>query len=188
MIEYDKKFLPSYLIHRPNSFYEINDARHVDYNGLFKKYNFPQNIDYLQIDLEVGNSSTLDTLKILDNTIFDEYRFAVVTFEHDIYANTSRHHKCRDESRKIFEKRGYVRVFSDVQNGYGVNRNVDSGGFNIHTLKKIVNINSEFVPNESLSYFPFEDWYLHPNLVNMNYINKIKSEYSQCCFDIIKTL
>ncbi len=47
----------------------------------------PKNIDYLQIDLEVCNRSTLTTLELLDNTIFNEYKFATVTFEHYIYAS-----------------------------------------------------------------------------------------------------
>jgi hypothetical protein len=138
MIEYDNNFLPLYKQFRPNSIHVINDARAVDYKKLFEQNNFPTSLDYLQIDLEAINGSTIQTLQKLDNEIFDTYKFATVTFEHDIYhtnfANT------RLESRKIFKKRGYICVFEDINNR-GVN--------------------------------PYEDWYVHPDLVNMDYVNKL---------------
>ena len=73
MVEYDKSFEQSYKISRPNSIYEINDARRVNYKELLDKNNFPINIDYLQIDLDVDNKSTLDTLLLLNETVFPEY-------------------------------------------------------------------------------------------------------------------
>jgi hypothetical protein len=51
----------------------------------------------------------------------------------------------REISREIFKKRGYELVFPDVAVFY-------EGG-----------------------YCPFEDWYVHPDLVDMNYVNKIRS-------------
>jgi len=61
------------------------------------------------------NSSTIDTLKLLNNTtIFTSYKFAVVTFEHDIYRGDF--FNTREESRKIFNNNGYVLVFGDVKN------------------------------------------------------------------------
>jgi hypothetical protein len=138
MIEYDNNFLPLYKQFRPNSIHVINDARAVDYKKLFEQNNFPTSLDYLQIDLDAINGSTIQTLQKLDNEIFDTYKFATVTFEHDIYhtnfANT------RLESRKIFKKRGYICVFEDINN-----RGID----------------------------PYEDWYVHPDLVNMDYVNKL---------------
>jgi hypothetical protein len=137
MVEYVNDFLPLYKEHRPNSIHVINDARTIDYKNLFEKNNFPTSLDYLQIDLEVSNGSTIETLIQLDSNIFDTYKFATVTFEHDIYgtnfANT------RIESRKIFKKRGYICVFEDINN----------------------------------AGYPYEDWYVHPDLVNMIYINNL---------------
>jgi len=137
MVEYVNDFLPLYKQHRPNSIHVINDARVIDYKNLLEKNNFPTSLDYLQIDLEVQNGSTMDTLIQLDNNIFDTYKFATITFEHDIYdtnfANT------RIESRKIFKKRGYIFVFEDINN----------------------------------NGYPYEDWYVHPDLVNMEYVNKL---------------
>jgi hypothetical protein len=140
MVEYDSSFLDLYKEHRPNSIHIINDATKVDYKHIFEINNMPTEMDYLQIDLEVSNRSTLDTLEILDNDIFDKYKFATVTFEHDIY--TDNHFDTREKSRQIFNKRGYVCVFQDIH---------------YQNQPSIV----------------FEDWYVHPDLVNMEYINKL---------------
>ncbi len=80
MIEYDNKYFDKYKEVRPNSIHILNDATLIDYNELFLKNNVPKNIDYLQIDLEPGNGSTLKLIEL-----FDKYKFAVVIFEHDIY-------------------------------------------------------------------------------------------------------
>ena len=146
MVEYDKSFESSYKIHRPNSIYQMNDARLVNYREILDTNNFPENIDYLQVDLDVNNKSTLDTFLLLNNTVFDKYKFATITFEHDIY--TGNYFDTQSISRQIFADRGYILVFPDV---------------------------SVFWEG---SYKPFEDWYVHPDLVDMDYINSIKSEVS----------
>ena len=137
MVEYDRSFESLYKQHRPNSIYEINDARSVDYRQIMDNAQFPVNMDYLQIDLDVDNRSTLDTLQLLDRTVFDKYNFATVTFEHDIY--TGNHFDTQRISREIFANRGYILVFSNV---------------------------SIFWEG---SYKPFEDWYVHPELVDIDY-------------------
>jgi hypothetical protein len=141
MVEYDSSFLPLYKEHRPNSIYELTDARRVDYKSILDT-NFPTNIDYLQIDLDVNNKSTLDILILLNDTVFDKYKFASITFEHDIY--TGNYFNTQSISRNIFNERGYVLVFENVSVFW-------EGG-----------------------YKPFEDWYVHPDLVDMDYINSIK--------------
>jgi hypothetical protein len=138
MIEYNESFLNSYKIHRTNSIHIINDATKVDYKNIFEKNNMPLSFDYLQIDLEADNGSTIQTLQKLDKEIFDTYKFATITFEHDIYHTNF--DDTRLKSRDIFKKRGYVCVFEDINN-QGVN--------------------------------PYEDWYVHPDLVDMNYVNNL---------------
>ncbi len=112
MVEYDSSFKDLYLQHRPNSIHVISDAQIVDYKKVLEDNNFPTDIDYLQIDLDVNNGSTLNTLKLLDTTIFDKYKFATITFEHDIY--TGDYFNTREISRKIFNDRGYTLLFPDV--------------------------------------------------------------------------
>jgi hypothetical protein len=137
MVEYTPTYLPLYKEHRSNSIHMIGDARKIDYRDMFEKNNMPLCLDYLQVDLEVDNGSTIDTLKKLDKEIFDKYKFATITFEHDIY-NTN-YGNTRIVSRDIFKKRGYLCVFEDVNN----------------------------------SNNPYEDWYVHPDLVDMDYVNRL---------------
>ena len=59
MVEYDAQFLPLYKQHRPNSIHLINDASQIVYKDVFESNNAPLAMDYLQIDLEEENGSTL---------------------------------------------------------------------------------------------------------------------------------
>ena len=155
MVEYDSRWLDLYKKNRPNSIHIINDARKVNYKNILEENNYPNNLDYLQLDIEANNGSTLETLIKLDKEILDTYTFAVVTFEHDIYHTN--YMNTRDESRKIFEKRNYIRVFGDVCC--------------------------------AITGRPFEDWYIHPALVNSNLvsnlINKNKQNYKNIWGDWI---
>ena len=148
MVEIDSQYLSSYIEHRPNSVHIINDATQVDYKKVFEENNAPLSFDYLQIDLEVNNGSTLMTLYKLDNEIFETYKFATVTFEHDIYNGNFTN--TRLESRNIFKKRGYICVFEDINNR------------DEHTNQ-----------DEHTNLYPYEDWYVHPDLVDMNYVNNL---------------
>ena len=138
MIEYSNEWLNNYKTIRTNSIHVINDATQIDYKNLFETNNDPLNIDYLQIDLEVANGSTLTTLKKLDKEIMDKYKFAIITYEQEI--KHTNYMSTRIVSRQIFENRGYLRVFSDVNNE---------------------------------GYFPFEDWYVHPDLVDNELVNNL---------------
>jgi hypothetical protein len=140
MVEYNHMFLSSYKIHRPNSIHVIEDATRVNYKQILDSNGAPKNMDYLQIDLEVLEGTTLKTLQLLDSTILDDYKFATVTFEHDIYRTNEG--ETRKLSREIFERRGYVLVFGDIHN-YG--------------------------PHDV-----YEDWYVHPDLVDMEHVRQIQ--------------
>jgi hypothetical protein len=139
MVEYDTRYLPLYKQYRPNSIHILQDATTIDYKTVLEENKVPLDVDYLQIDLEADNGSTIQTLEKLDREIFDKYRFATVTFEHDVcygdFYNT------RQRSREIFNKRGYVSVFKDIHN--------------------------------KETKYVFEDWYVHPDLVDMIYVNTL---------------
>ena len=79
MIEYHKKWLNEYKIHRPDSIHIIENAANIDYKKLFQDNNVPYNIDYLQIDLEADNGSTLNALKKLQKDVMDKYKSAKIT-------------------------------------------------------------------------------------------------------------
>jgi hypothetical protein len=116
MVEYDGTFLNNYKRHRQKSVHVIQDATKVNYLKLLEDNNFPKNIDYLQIDLDVDNRSTLTTLEIFDKEIFEKYKFAAVTFETDIYRGDF--FDTRASSRDIFRKHGYKLVYPDVSISY----------------------------------------------------------------------
>lgn len=104
--------LDSRLVDKYNSI-RINkcicgDATKVDYTKEFIENNFPKQIDYLQVDIEPA-TQTLQALKQLDLNI---YRFTVITFETDAYANDGMIVK---ESREIFKRHGYQLVASNVK-------------------------------------------------------------------------
>jgi hypothetical protein len=141
MVEYDNSFEESYKTQRKNSIYVISDARTVNYKAILDTNQFPKQIDYLQLDLDVDNRSTLDTFLLLNNTVFDTYKFATITFEHDIYRGN--YFDTQNISRKILLERGYILVFPNV---------------------------SVFWEG---SFKSFEDWYVHPDLVDMNIVNKV---------------
>lgn len=154
MIEYDGTYINEYKMYRPRSHHFICDATTIDFRKEFEKVNFPKEIGYLQIDLDVENRSTLTTLENMDKQVMDDYKFAVITFEHDIYRGD--YFETRRISREIFEKRGYKRVFSDVHAGP--------------------------------PYGEHEDWYVHPDLVDMDYINKITTDKVLRSDEIVKIL
>ena len=140
MIEFDEKYLNQYKEHRKGSVHLIADATKVDYKKLLNDNDMPNSIDYLQIDLDAGNGSTMEALEKFDMEVFDNYKFATITFEHDYYC-AGDYKSTREKSRAIFGKRGYVRVFDDI-----------------HDREPEV---------------VYEDWYVHPDLVDMEYVNKL---------------
>jgi hypothetical protein len=141
MVEYDKQYEELYKLHRTSN-YIIQNATTIDYEKLFIKYNFPKNIDYLQIDLEVSNNSTLRTLQVLDENIFKNYTFSIITFEHDIY--TGNYYNTREISREIFSRNGYILVFRDVKNNGNPYEDwyVHPSFVNMDLVNKIKNDNS----------------------------------------------
>ena len=137
MIEQDTQFSELYKVYRPNSEFIIGDAVTVDYNKALE--NYPRDMDYLQIDLDVHNMSTLNTLLQLNDTALKTHRFAVITFEHDCYRGD--YFRTRDLSRIILQDLGYVLLFPDV--------------------------------------LYFEDWYVHPALVDPKVISNRLTTFIQ---------
>ena len=141
MLEYQRnEFEQLYKEHRPNSTYIFGDAQQHDYVDLFESNKLPLNIDYLQLDIEPA-PKTLNVLRILDSSVMDLYKFAVITFEHD-YCH-DKDNKVRLQSRRILMDRGYDLVFPDIHNEH--------------------------------PKYVYEDWYVHPELVDMEYIKNLKS-------------
>ncbi len=78
------------------------DGVTFDYKDYFIKNNFPQQIDYLQMDLH-PETVTFEALKLLP---LDDYRFSVITYEH----NQSMKSKAED----LLRWHGYKRVVNNL--------------------------------------------------------------------------
>jgi hypothetical protein len=133
-IEYDKGFVETYKKNR-HTVVHHRDALIVDYKDLLQK-DFKSNIiDYLQLDIEPAKNTYECLLKIP----FDEYKFRVITYEHDYYADVTRSY--RDKSRDYLKSKGYELVVNDIS------------------------------PDGICT---FEDWWVHPDLVDKEILNKMK--------------
>lgn len=109
-VEIDGKRTRSYNKVRANRCVRAN-AVTLDYKQLFLKYDFPKQIDYLQVDIEPASNSW----KALQAIPLDEYRFTVITFEHDLYAH-ERNAQIKIDCHELLTSLGYVRVVSNVMN------------------------------------------------------------------------
>lgn len=134
-IEYDEKFIENYRKNRSAKLIHIN-ALIIDYQELLNHYFNTTEIDYLQLDIEPAQN----TYKCLLKIPFDEYKFAVITYEHDYYVDVTKSYQ--DKSREFLSNKGYVLVANDIS---------PDGKSN------------------------FEDWWVHPDLVSHNIIQKMKS-------------
>lgn len=86
------------------------DATKADYAKLFVDYKFPNQIDFLQVDIEPAQQ-TLDSLKAIPH---DDYRFSVICFETAIYLGEDSH--VQNEQIDLLESLGYVMVAKNVSN------------------------------------------------------------------------
>ena len=85
------------------------DATQVNYSEVFEENNLPNQIDYLQIDIDPSFQS-LASLKKID---LQDYRFSVITFETDAYQGST---AVLEQSRSILQSNGYQLVASNVKN------------------------------------------------------------------------
>lgn len=116
------------------------NALEVNYKKIFNEYDFPKSIDYLSLDVD---TISLNVLKLLP---LDEYRFKVITIEHDGYLYGDQY---RLEQRSILNSYGYLLLCSNVY--------VEQPGY------------------EGKEY-PFEDWWIDPSEFSEEMIEKIKCE------------
>ena len=86
------------------------DATKADYSKILKEYNFPKQIDFLQVDIEPAQQ-TLDSLKALPH---NDYRFSVICFETAIYIGQDPH--VQQEQIDLLESLGYVLIAKNVSN------------------------------------------------------------------------
>jgi hypothetical protein len=106
-IEYSEKFVKNYRNNRSANLIH-DDALLIDYKKLLSE-NFEGNVvDYLQLDIEPARNTYECMLKIP----FDEYKFAVITYEHDYYVDVTRSY--REKSREFLKSKGYILIANDI--------------------------------------------------------------------------
>lgn len=106
-LEYDEKFIVNYQINRKNPILHT-DALKIDYKKLLQAHFQTNEIDYLQLDIEPARN----TFEVLLSIPFDEYKFAVITYEHDYYVDVTKSY--RDKSRRYLTLMGYELIVNDV--------------------------------------------------------------------------
>jgi hypothetical protein len=103
-VEIESSYNESYLARKKGNHLNAN-ALELNYADVFEKYKFPENIDYLSLDVD---TISLDVLKILP---FKKYSFKVITIEHDAYLYGD---KYREQQRSILSSKGYTLLCSNV--------------------------------------------------------------------------
>lgn len=86
------------------------DATTFNYLEYFQSNNVPKQIDYLQLDIEPA-SNTLLALKQLP---LNDYRFSVITFEHDLYFSPE-NLNVKLEQQEILKNLGYKLMVDNVK-------------------------------------------------------------------------
>ena len=84
------------------------DATDFDYDLFFNEKDYPEQIDYLQLDIDPAEG----TLKALRKLPLEEYRFSVITYETDVYSAGA---DIQDEQIHILESQGYQLVVKNVK-------------------------------------------------------------------------
>lgn len=138
-IESDGVYNESYST-RKNGVHLNENALSIDYKKVFEEYEFPKNIDYLSLDVDTVSLSVLRILPL------DEYRFKVITIEHDQYLYGDAY---RGPQRELLQSHGYLLLCSDVY--------AEQPGYEGKEC-------------------PFEDWWVDPSEFSEELIEKIKCD------------
>ena len=135
------------------------DATTFDYKSLFDEKNYPKQIDYLSLDIEPAQQ-TLNALKQLP---LDDYRFSVITFETDLYQalKATLHYSHDPELREAMrEKYNAYHVESKARDI------LKSHGYELLIQNVMHNDN------------PYEDWWIDPNVIDPEIVNKFRVKYN----------
>ena len=144
-IEIDSSLNDSYS-NRKNGLHLNENALEVNYKEVFEECEFPEIIDYLSLDVDTASSSVL---KILP---FDEYKFRIITIEHDAYLHGD---KYRSQQRKVLKDNGYYLLCSNVLVSY------------THSTT-----GERFLTDKC----PFEDWWILPDEFEKSLIESIQCD------------
>ncbi len=94
--------------HNRNNNCICSDATTIDYLELLKNNYKSTNIDYLQLDCDPPNI----TFDILSKIPFDQYKFGVITYEHDFYNDITGSY--REKAREFLKEKGYKLIAGNI--------------------------------------------------------------------------
>lgn len=86
------------------------DATTFNYVKYFESNSFPKQIDYLQLDIDPPEI----TLNCLKNLPLKDYRFTVITFEHDLFQNKEKNLSIKIEAQEILKSYGYFMTVENI--------------------------------------------------------------------------
>lgn len=132
-LDIDESFVDAHNTERKNPCI-MKDATKINYPAFLTGLDFPNEIDYLQLDCDPPSV----TYQILLTMPFDTHKFAVITYEHDYYCDETK--SFQEKSRKYLESYGYIIVVNNIS------------------------------PDNNR---PYEDWWVHPDLVDNNILDKM---------------
>jgi hypothetical protein len=106
-IDFDQKMVDNFNEIRVNECL-YSDATKINYTDLFISKKMPSEIDYLSLDIDPA----YQTLLVLALIPFKNYKFKVLTFEHDSYRHGS---LIKIVSRLFLKSNGYFCAYKDVK-------------------------------------------------------------------------
>lgn len=101
-IDIDNKLQNAWEISRPTNNFINADAMLLDYRRLLTDNAMPQQIDYLQIDIDQGQGD----VDVLQKLLKTGHRFSVITFEHET--------DWKIPSKKILREHGYELLVENI--------------------------------------------------------------------------
>lgn len=107
-VELNDEYANEYQQARPNVNLYHTDATKLNYFKVFKENFDTSTIDYLQLDIEPAKN----TFEVLLSIPFDDYKFKVITYEHDYYVDITK--SFRNKSRRYLKSMGYELVVNDI--------------------------------------------------------------------------
>lgn len=113
------------------------DATQLDYKAILDGQNAPKIIDYGSFDIDENTTAALHKIP------FDDYKFALMTVEHDSYRVGD---AFRNKQRELLRSKNYTLLFSDV----------------------LVPLGCGIGPDH-----PFEDWYVSSDMFDMDKLTKL---------------
>lgn len=117
-IDYDKRLVDLYNKERSTPCLHF-DATKFNYTKYFEENNFPERIDYLQIDID--DTPRHANLLALLQVPLQNYRFSIITIEHD-YIRDYTLEKMRDAQRFILSSLGYELVVNGSSEDFWVDK------------------------------------------------------------------